>query len=100
MSDKEGPYWALANAQRLSLGTDLAGSSSDLDEEVFENISMDANAFRDLNNQHSKSKEHLGSFGLFLWEQKFQWKWYSLMILGTLGAGGEFGSMLFAQVSW
>ena len=28
------------------------------------------------------------SFAVFLWEQKAQWRWYLLMLVGALGVGG------------
>lgn len=103
MADTTGPYWALANAQKLSLGADSIPYSSsrehkkeELDEEVFQDISMDAGDFRKLDGPLSKSQGYFGSFGLFLWEQRKQWKWYSVMLLGALGAGGKFPLFFFA----
>lgn len=100
MADTEGPYWALANAQRLSLGADSTASSSsrengerELDEEVFQEISMDTAEFRNPEGPLSKSQGYFGSFGLFLCEQRMQWRWYSVMLLGSLGAGGNFLSL-------
>lgn len=96
MSDEEGPYWALANAQTLSLGADVVERMSEIDaekqpieEEVFENISMDPEDFRELDESHTETKGYLGSFVLFLWEQRSLGGWYSLMLLGALGAGGK-----------
>lgn len=96
MSDEEGPYWALANAQKLSLGTDSIEVPSEksiekeaIEEEVFENISMDPEDFKELDETTVETKGYLGSFVLFLWEQRSLGGWYSLMLFGALGAGGE-----------
>jgi ATP-binding cassette subfamily B (MDR/TAP) protein 1 len=96
MANKEGAYWALASTQNLSLGVDTIASSGTpelkdvVDEEVFDNVRMDAEDFRDLENTLSKSNAYFGSFLLFLWEQRPQWRCYSLMLVGAVGAGGEY----------
>lgn len=99
LANKNGPYWALANAQQLSLGDDSTENiisfesesrKQDEDSTVFHQFSMDlmsASANIDL---PPRPKRLIGSFGLFLWEQKPQWGWYALMILGSIGAGSKY----------
>jgi ATP-binding cassette subfamily B (MDR/TAP) protein 1 len=95
--DKEGPYWALANAQQLSMDdnstkatnlVDLATNEGDSAE--IETPSIDLPMATSFEGPFCKPENFHGSFGLFLWEQKPQWLWYSLMLLGALGAGGKF----------
>lgn len=96
-ADHEGAYWSLANAQKLTLGMELSAfsSASDAeksvakDEEVLEEIPMDIEEFRQLDVSLPRSGSSLGSFGLFLWEQRTQWRGYSFMIMGAWGAGSQ-----------
>lgn len=99
LADKEGLYWKLANAQQLSLGEDSSAnaslldssecSSEDDDSAFFHKFSMDLEPSTSQKGSLLRPKWFLGSFGLFIWEQKPQWKWYGLMLLGALGAGGK-----------
>ncbi len=101
IADREVVYWGLANAQQLSLGVEsevLGEKSSALDpekqvdgDEVFEDVSMSVEATHRPNRAPStNSNGWLGSFGLFMWKQRTQWRGYSMMILGALGAGSEY----------
>lgn len=96
LADKEGPYWGLANAQQLAMGDDSTtnpdcfdAERQDADPSVFEKVSMDLQSATSPEESVYIPKGFLGSFWLFLWEQKRQWRWYSLMLLGALGAGGK-----------
>ena len=93
---RNGPYWALANAQKLSLGDGLYrnldlfdSESQDNDPQVLETIRGDIQARVSFEEPNYGQQCYLGSFGLFLWEQKVQWRWYGFMLLGALGAGGK-----------
>jgi ATP-binding cassette subfamily B (MDR/TAP) protein 1 len=95
LEDKGGKYAALVNAQRLNSNEDfqqVAEKSVPMDEipsskaEKFDQSSMPS-VFSE--EPLPKQERLLGSFWLFLWEQKPQWRWYSMMLLGCLGAGGE-----------
>lgn len=93
MSEKEGPYCGLASAQQLSLVEEARESSKVMDPEK---KAVDSAAFEDIRldreepkNMEAEEIEMLGSFGLLLWEQRPQWMWYSLMVLGALASGGE-----------
>ena len=93
---RNGPYWALANAQKLFLGDRLDKNLDSFDSENQDNDPQVLETFRGDIQAETSSKERdygqqrrLGSFGLFLWEQKVQWRWYGYMLLGALGAGGK-----------
>jgi ATP-binding cassette, subfamily B (MDR/TAP), member 1 len=92
----DGPYWGLANAQQLCLGDDSPDSRQlidtelqDVDIEHFEKSGDNYEESMTSNAPIQEPNNVLGSFGLFLWEQKPHWLWYSLMIVGALGAGGK-----------
>ncbi|TVY37341.1 ABC transporter [Lachnellula subtilissima] len=94
LADREGAYWALANAQHLSLG-DEDESSPDwidferpsLDTTTIEKFSVDIPIVTVSEEPDFKKKGFLGSFGLLFWEQRQHWPWYILMLLGSVGAG-------------
>lgn len=98
LESRDGPYWALVNAQQLANGnnstvisdTPLSNAAS---KEMYSPIDERFNSV-DLETARSdlsitKPVSSFGSFSLFFWEQKHQWVWYSLMLLGCLGAGGK-----------
>lgn len=97
LADRDGPYWGLANAQQLSMGDDFASSlldpsdfeERDTDSVVFQKFSMDLEPATALEKPAYQPKWMLGSFRLFIFEQNPQWRWYLLMFLGALGAGGK-----------
>ena len=96
MADQDGPYWTLASSQRLSMGDSLTNSLDLFDSEkqgadplVSEKSSVAIIPDTSSEEQVRKPQSFRGSFGVFLWEQKHRWGWYSLMLLGALGAGGE-----------
>jgi len=98
LADREGAYWALANAQHLSLGDEDTSSTDWIDFErpsldtgttVLDKFSVDIPATTNLEEPEYKKKGFLGSFGMLLWEQLHRWPWYILMLLGSMGAGGK-----------
>jgi ATP-binding cassette subfamily B (MDR/TAP) protein 1 len=101
LADENGPYSALLNAQKLSTNDDIQtfASSSNPPEEVASPIAEKFNRSSApsewMEVPIQRQEKLLGSFCLFLWEQKPQWRWYSLMLLGCLGAGGMFISLNF-----
>jgi ATP-binding cassette, subfamily B (MDR/TAP), member 1 len=102
LSDKEGVYWALANAQHLVVEDEYAKMANwiDFDKDsidtlVLEKFSVDIEPIKRLQEPEYKNKGFLGSFGLLLWEQWPRWPWYILMLLGCLGAGGNLASALY-----
>jgi ATP-binding cassette subfamily B (MDR/TAP) protein 1 len=92
MADTEGPYWSLANAQQLTLGDDSIYTTSIADPEKQTGY-MEVEKFREqsepvLSSEKSPNVSKSGSLALFLWEQRAQWRWYSLMLVGALSVGG------------
>jgi ATP-binding cassette, subfamily B (MDR/TAP), member 1 len=94
MADTSGPYWGLAHAQQLSLGDDDGPElSRSYDPEKYNRLSLDVQELREeldpaLRRGNPVKQTKSGSFALFLWEQKPQWRWYSLMLVGAFGVGG------------
>jgi ATP-binding cassette subfamily B (MDR/TAP) protein 1 len=93
MADTEGAYWSLAHAQQISLGDENPDLMRTSDPEKFNGYEKDVEEFGEqpesmLSLERLTKESKSGSFALFLWEQKFQWKWYNLMLLGALGVGG------------
>lgn len=113
MAQEGGPYWSLAGAQAL-MGEDVllqgTGEGGDigekaegsglsekkiLDDEDDDNQALEPKYSIDLADEMrfedlgKRKKGLLGSFELFLWEQKPQWKWYALMLVAALLAGGK-----------
>lgn len=97
LENREGSYWGLVNAQQLSNGQEPepkahARSASMMKEELyspvqerFSTVDLESNYRSDAPIDNSS----FGSFSLFFWEQKHQWAWYSIMLIGCVGAGGE-----------
>ncbi|KAF7939509.1 hypothetical protein EAE99_001314 [Botrytis elliptica] len=111
LMDLNGPYWALANAQQLGNGelprkeidTPSDPEKRRIDSPTFERISLDAaeeSSSLEMGFPVAKPKTPLGSFILFLWEQKPRWVWYTIMFLSSLGAGASFPlhAFLFAKL--
>lgn len=96
MADKEGTYWRLASAQVL-----LAGDGDEMEkfglpepEEEGDVETEDEKLLYDSESDEfqqedplDEPKGKLSNFVSFLWEQRPQWRWYSLMFCGAVGAG-------------
>ncbi|TVY47366.1 ABC transporter [Lachnellula occidentalis] len=102
LADSEGAYWALANAQHLSLGDEGENSEDwvdfedpSLDNTTIDKFSVDIPAVTISEEPEFKKKGFLGSFGLLFWEQRQHWPWYILMLLGSVGAGAAFPLQAF-----
>lgn len=96
LSDREGAYWALANAQHLAVEDEYAKTVDWIDFDKgsintleLENFCFDIEPEVRLQEPDYKDRGLLGSFGLLLWEQLPRWPWYILMLLGCIGAGGK-----------
>lgn len=95
MADTEGSYYALANAQKLSMNENSAPREwidpevMDMDPIIQEKSIAQVIEVEDIEEPIGKTKRFFGSFMLFLWEQKPRWVWYLLMLIGSLGAGGK-----------
>jgi hypothetical protein len=94
LNDKNGLYWGLANAQRLSLDSDFSTQMQNFRRRTrvtelspAKKLSGGARTLPSGKESIYKAAEASGSFKVFVWEQKHQWWWYTLMVLGALGAG-------------
>lgn len=102
LSDSEGAYWHLANAQHLSLGNESIGVAADKDEIASQ--STDLTVFERLSLEETRNGVGIDDapvregfftcFGSLLLEQRTYWKWYILMLAGAVGAGGKFAQRL------
>lgn len=96
LTDTEGAYWHLANAQHLSLGDEKATTMEEMDDAasqasdltVFDRLSLDSVRGELEENDAYIPRGFFGSFGSLLWEQRPHFLWYFIMLLGALGAGG------------
>ena len=96
LADREGSYWGLANAQKLTFEGDSMKPIARVDEEKAEGetfVSMEFSDGLEIVQKQAKFPR-FWSFGVFLWEQKPRWRWYSVMLLGALGAGGKSFTLL------
>ncbi|OJZ79501.1 hypothetical protein ASPFODRAFT_718973, partial [Aspergillus luchuensis CBS 106.47] len=101
---EDGVYSSLVNAQRVDLLHDET-DISDMTEEPKEDLetttdsicqSVDEDGMQLL----TKSRGFLGSVGLFLYEQRAQWRFYLPVLISTAGAGAAYPlqSWLFAKL--
>jgi ATP-binding cassette, subfamily B (MDR/TAP), member 1 len=83
LADEDGVYWALVNAQKLSMGDGFAGecdlieSSTEPLHQSVSTASGEATA-ADVG-EVWKRKSFFGSFGFLLYEQRENWPWYLLL---------------------
>lgn len=87
-----GAYYALVNAQQLSLnGIDLENSEK-IEESSLDIQMPEANFNNELPpltevSPPPKLRGFFNSFGFLLFEQKDYWPWYTLVLIGCLGSG-------------
>ncbi|KAI9653220.1 MAG: hypothetical protein M1821_007651 [Bathelium mastoideum] len=109
INDKAGSYWALASAQVLSRDRSYVGNPDFPDSGGEIDNSTDLSDLRVTDDEEEnvssqdtvmESKGSSGSFWLLLWEQRPLWRWYSLLLMGTLSAGASFPlhAFLFAKL--
>jgi ATP-binding cassette, subfamily B (MDR/TAP), member 1 len=98
MADRDGAYWALASAQQLSMGDDdddaiIVGDSKNnrftMETLVLEKFDVEGEIKTSDAEPAYETRGFMGSFGGLLWEQRSQWRWYTLMMISALGAGGK-----------
>jgi ATP-binding cassette, subfamily B (MDR/TAP), member 1 len=83
LANEDGVYWALVNAQKISMGEDFAGESDLIESSIeplqrnMSSASGEANA-ADVEVAY-KPKGFFGSFGFLLAEQTGNWPWYLLL---------------------
>ncbi len=83
LANENGAYWALVNAQKLSMGEGFA-EESDLIENANDNLVRAMSAVSGEAKAAEaeivyKPKSFLGSFGLLFYEQKSRWPWFLLL---------------------
>ncbi|RDW67692.1 ABC transporter transmembrane region-containing protein [Coleophoma cylindrospora] len=100
LENENGAYWALVNAQKLSLGEGFA-DESDLVEPLARQASTATLAVQEAEIETPyENKGLIRSFGLLLYEQKSQFPMYFVMLGAcmTAGAGFPVQAFLFAQL--
>ncbi|KAF7938211.1 hypothetical protein EAE99_001883 [Botrytis elliptica] len=102
LSNPDGAYSALVNAQQLSLG-DVYQEESNLVETV-DPLVMEMSAAEKEKEQKEavayKPKGLVRSLGLFLYEQRARSQWYLMLVIGAIAAGAAYPiqAYLFAQI--
>lgn len=99
LADPEGAYWALANAQHLSLGKEenkemewISFDSENRKTLVLDKFDVEIEADSLAEEPDYEKRGFFGSFGSLMLEQRRHWPWYVLMLLASFGAGGKFSS--------
>lgn len=96
LSDENGAYWALVNAQKLSMGDSFEDSSDLVEDSMTRELTRVSTGGRDNIEEQAEVYKPTGlftSFGLLLYEQKAHFPWYCAMIVGCMGAGGTFSHL-------
>lgn len=105
LEDEDGAYWALVNAQKLTMGDNFADQS-----DLIETAKTDA-LVRTMTSASGAAaptdgttawqpKGLLGSFGRLLYEQSVQWPLYVCLAAGCVGAASAYPiqAWLFAKL--
>ncbi|TGO65030.1 hypothetical protein BCON_0004g00250 [Botryotinia convoluta] len=102
LSNPDGAYSALVNAQQLSLG-DVYQEESNL-VETMDPLLRDMSVAEKEKEQKEavayKPKGLTRSLGLFLYEQRARSQWYLMLVIGAIAAGAAYPiqAYLFAQI--
>ncbi|KAF7906504.1 hypothetical protein EAF00_000783 [Botryotinia globosa] len=102
LSNPDGAYSALVNAQQLSLG-DVYQEKSNLVETMDPLIRDMSVAEKEKEQKQAvayKPKGLTRSLGLFLYEQRARSQWYLMLVIGAIAAGAAYPiqAYLFAQI--
>jgi hypothetical protein len=94
LADSDGAYWALVNAQKLSMSEAHAEESDSVEESTMDPLvrqqsSGVGGAVAGAQEAAYQPRGLIRSFGLLLFEQKSHWVWYAVLLLAAMGAGGE-----------
>ncbi len=94
LSNTDGVYWALVNAQKLSMGEPQAEEPELVEESGMDLLAREQSAAGSVAMAGPKEATHqprglIRSFGLLLYEQKSHWWWYAVLVMASMGAGGE-----------
>ncbi|KAG9231289.1 P-loop containing nucleoside triphosphate hydrolase protein [Amylocarpus encephaloides] len=94
LTNANGPYWSLVNAQKLTMGSTFADETNLVEEkqQTLAKIMSTASgtAAGPVDDKVYKPKGFLKSFGLLLSEQKAQFLWYIALLIGCLGAAAAY----------
>lgn len=104
LSDEKGAYWALVNAQKLSMGESFADESNLVEDpatkELIRKVSTGDGVASTVSQQEVYKRRGLvRSFGLLLYEQKSHFLWYFAMLAGCMGAAGKL-PVIFVDVEY
>ena len=93
LSNTNGAYWALVNAQQLSMDESFTEQIEKI--QGLDPIVRVQSANSDIANgieaeEIYQRKSFFTSFGLLLYEQRGQWLWYTVLIGSCMGAGCKF----------
>lgn len=102
LSNPDGAYSALVNAQQLSLGG-VYQDESNLAETLDPLIRKMSAAEKEKEEKEAVAYKPKGlstSLGLFLYEQSIHWHWYLMLAVGAIAAGATYPiqAYLFAQI--
>ncbi|CAG8982627.1 hypothetical protein HYALB_00006022 [Hymenoscyphus albidus] len=103
LANENGAYWALVNAQMLTMGEHFSDENDLTEAYETDNIlkkEMSSASVRLEENVVWKPKGFFNSFGLLIREQSQRWLWYVVLTIGCLGAGSTqpIQAYLFAQI--
>ncbi|PYI19029.1 lipid A export ATP-binding/permease protein msbA [Aspergillus violaceofuscus CBS 115571] len=102
---EDGVYSGLVNAQTLEMldaeGSDIQDEMEDTDDDDAKSAKMSLKGVgKEDELEKSKTRGFFGSIGVFLYENRGQWRFYIPALLGAAGAGAAFPiqSWLFARI--
>jgi ATP-binding cassette, subfamily B (MDR/TAP), member 1 len=105
LENEDGAYWALVNAQKLIMGETFADESDLIESSktddlipTMSSISEEAKTTEETTSW--KRKGFFNSFGRLLYEQSVQWPFYTLLLIGCIGAASAYPlqAWLFAKL--
>jgi ABC-type methionine transport system ATPase subunit len=94
LSDPNGAYWALVNAQQLSMSetfpeeADKIQDTGPLDLVRVLSAGSGIASIAEVTEAY-KRKSFFTSFGLLMYEQRGQWLWYVILLVASMGAGSK-----------
>ncbi|KAF7879083.1 hypothetical protein EAF04_000283 [Stromatinia cepivora] len=102
LSNPDGAYSALVNAQQLSLGEVYQDESNLVEtmDPLIREMSVAEKKKEEKEAVTYKAKGLSSSLGLFLYEQRSRWHWYLMLLAGAAAAGATYPlqAYIFAQI--
>jgi ATP-binding cassette subfamily B (MDR/TAP) protein 1 len=95
LSDPDGAYWALVNAQKLSMDETFPEEADRIQDTGADSLvrvlstGSGIASVADVQEAY-KRKSFFTSFGRLMYEQRQQWPWYVILIAASMGAGCKF----------